>query len=109
MNEVDILDQIEAIRARALAEILALGLNAGEVQVDVSIQPVDPEALRKLAEAKGWPLEYNWYEPEGDKPSGCVTLYLDGEVEFENTDTLIDYLDCPYQGSAETTVDRLEE
>lgn len=71
------LAQIEAIRKRALAEILALGFTLEEVQVDIGLTPGDSNALYKLAEALGWKASYHWYESPEKTEGGEVTVYFE--------------------------------
>lgn len=73
----DRMAQVEAIRQHALAQILALGFDKEEVQVDIGISPADSDSLYKLAQALGWQPTHNWYESPEATECGNVTLYFE--------------------------------
>lgn len=82
VNQDNTLAKIEAIRLKAYQEIMALGFDFPEIQVDVSIMPVDDDSIYRLAASLGWITRHSWYEPICKTDGGEITIYYEAETDI---------------------------
>jgi hypothetical protein len=79
-NQDNLLAKVEAIRARAYADIMALGFEEFEISVDVGIVPEDDAGrLFHLAKECGFVAGHSWFEPACKTTGGDITIYFDVE------------------------------
>lgn len=80
-SQDNLLAKVEAIRLKARQEILALGFDADEVAMDVSLFSLDGMAIFHLAQELGWKGTQSWYEPPTKIEGGDITIYYEPEEQ----------------------------
>lgn len=80
-SQDNLLAKVEAIRLRAYQEIIALGFEDPEIQVDVSVIPTEDTRIFSLAAELGWVTRHSWYEPACKTDGGEITIYYETETD----------------------------
>lgn len=80
-SQNNLLAKVEAIRLKARQDILALGFDAEEAAVDVSLFSLDGMAIFHLAGELGWKSRQSWYEPPAPTEGGDITIYYEPEEQ----------------------------